>query len=210
MKKVLVALMAAMVIAGCEMPLRFRASEPIKRGAQLAAVSVEAAMDHTDEQGRIYLATAKEAITDVVQPYVGLPAKPVKVEDFLPPAKGVLPKENLDQAKLDAPRKPTFTDVVDQGMTTLENILALAAGVAGVTGAGYGMKWIRKLRNDVAVMRPAIGELVGQIDDALHGKPIKNAVAAQQPDTKRLVALAKLDNEANGRVEYAKPDAPSG
>jgi len=176
----------ALGFAGCTDALRFAPSEPQKQSAELtyllaAKVNAEGAMPASP--ATVQLVEGTRAATA----YIGRPAIPPDPEQF---------DTLASTANTDALARPDLFTVADEG-------LSLAAELAilfGVGGCGFGGKkvieWLMLAKQKSAALKEIIAanELFKQksAEQELF-KQAQNAV--QSVDTKKLVAIEKLDTK---------------
>ena len=203
---VLLAVLGALLLAGC-WPFQWAATEPIKRATESAVVNVEAAQGRASPAVKPYLDESREALTTVVQPYVGLPEQPVKPLDLITGE-----KEDISQAQLDARRPPpTPGDVATAGLGVVDRLLNIGLIVAGTGVLGGGTVGAVRMIRKVKRVTPAIPHLVGAIDIALDGSKdtadLKEYLKEQPEATQNLVALAKVENRVRRNGDPARTEA---
>jgi len=174
----------ALTFAGCsDSMIRW---QPTAEQKQAAAITTDAtaALRGTVTPAAEPVRVAAHRAARATQTYMGLPAKPIDLED-LPGLAAAIAQAEQDAAKPGPTLADAATDIVDRleggteaGVALADRLLTIAASVAGSFGVAGSGAWIAKARKarksaeeKAKAVAEALRETVLAIDDAKHNLP---------------------------------------
>jgi len=198
---ILLVVVAIVYVGGCTQmdPIRWAPSESQKQNADLA---VQAARSMEDVAPPSHAKVAKIGVTatKTTKRYFGEPKEPVFLEE---PAAD----EAMEQAEDDAVQRPTLEEgasyAVDRTAGIVGSLLAGAASIAGIWGAGKVRNKLIDYRRQANQLGQSMKETVHSVSEAMTG-----VLTQEQVDAFKQVLREQQSKETKAQIAQAKHPSP--
>ena len=174
----IITILCALILSGCQEPLRFAPSEPMKQGAELTH---ELAKKINNEGTEPNSQASQKMVqgTQIALSYMGRPKVPPDPEQF---------DTITSLAQIDAEKRPDPWDVAD-------SMLELGIGICALFGGVYGTKAVGLLKQaktkSKALKEIIAGNEVFKKQNASTATAFKQAHQSQSKETRKIVAEMK-------------------